>query len=289
MSLARVAARVALLLTVLAVTSGCHSSPSASPKPSNSATPMKTVATPRPGTAISERCPRRSSAVKRARSAGRFRVAHLLPGSKADQSRPFKRTLGNRQAIALLARVARAYRHVPGVELSSAARSAAPQLRLWLCAGTITGEEFITAGPAPVTLVAEGSAATFVHDAAARCWRRLPLADSQTLTNIGEPFPFDYDPKLMLTHHGGTSQQVTVETISKFWRWTSPVHTGKAPVKSFLTYTIGNSFWLESVHVRTSDLTVNTVLRVATLATAPALPNPAPNCPPGKRQLKARG
>jgi hypothetical protein len=279
MSVASFAARATLVLTVLAVTSGCHSSPSASLGPLSSAMPTMSAAAPRSGTAVSESCPRHLSAVKRASSAGRFRVAHLLPGSTADQSRPFKHTLGSRNAIALLARVARSYRHVPGVELSSATQSASPRLRLWLCAGTITGEEFITADTVPVTLVAEGSAATFVRDAAKGCWRRLPPDDPQTLTNIGEPFPFDYDPKLMLMHRAATGQQITVETISKFWRWTSRVHTGKVPVKSFLTYTIDNSLRLQSVHVRTSDLTVNAVLRVTTLATPPALPRPAPICP----------
>jgi len=281
MSAATFAVRAALVLTVLTVASGCHASTSLSSLSSRSPgapMPTKTAAAPRSGSAASRACPRHLSAVKRASSAGRFRVAHLLPGSTADQSRPYRRTLGSRAAIALLTRVARAYRHVPGVELSPAAQPPFPQLRLRLCSGVITGEEFITAGPGSATLVAEGSAATFVRDAAKGCWRRLPPGNPRTLTNIGEPFPFDYDPKLMLMHHVSGGRQITVETISRFWRWTSAVRTGRFLVKSFLTYTIGNSSRLRSVHVRTSELSVNAVLRVTALAAPPALPRPAPAC-----------
>jgi hypothetical protein len=279
MSAATFAVRAALVLTVLTVTSGCLASPSPSSRSSGAPMPTKTAAAPRSAPAASRACPRHLSAVKRAKSAGRFRVAHLLPGSTAAQSRPHMHALGSRTAIALLDRVVRAYRQVPGVELSPAAQPPFPQLRLRLCAGVITGEEFITAGPRPVTLVAEGSAATFVRDAAQGCWRRLPPGDPRTLTNIGEPFPFDYDPKLMLMHHVSGGQQITVETISRFWRWTSAVRTGRFLVKSFLTYTIGNSFRLRSVHVRTSELSVNAVLRVAALGAPPALPRPTPACP----------
>ena len=274
------AAQGALVLAVIAVTSGCHASPLASPGPSSSATSAQATAPSlQSGPGLDQTCPRDLSAVKRARSVGPFRVAHLLPGSKAAQSGPFGRLLGSREAIALLARISRTYQRVPGVEMSSAAQSTSARLSLWLCSGTITGEEFVTAGIAPSTLVAEGSATTFVRDTAEGCWRRLAASDPQNLTNIGEPFPFDYDPKVGSGHRSAAGPQITVETPSVFWRWASRVHAGKVPVKSFLTYTFDSSFRVKSVHIRASDPTVNATLDVAALAAAPSIPRPVPICP----------
>lgn len=270
-------AGAALMLAVIAVMSGCHASPSASSRPSSSATSARATAQSlQSGTA--QTCPRDLSAVKRARSLGPFRVAHLLPGSKAAQSGPFGRSLGSREAIALLTRISRTYQRVPGVEMSST-QPASARLSVWLCSGTITGEEFITAGSAPSTLVADGSATTFVRDMAEGCWRRLAASDPQNLTNIGEPFPFDYDPKVGSGPRSAVGSQITVETPSVFWRWASRVHAGKIPVKSFLTYTVDSSLRVQSVHIRASDLTVNATLDVTALAVKPAIPRPVPICP----------
>jgi hypothetical protein len=276
------AAQTALVLAVIAVTSGCHGSPSASPGTSSSARSARATAPSlQSGPALGQTCPRDVSAVQRARSVGPFRVADLLPGSKVAQSGPFARSLGSPEAIALLTRISRIYQRVPGVEMSSTQPTSA-RLSLWLCSGTITGEEFITAGTAPSTLVAEGSATTFVRDTAEGCWRRLAPSDPQNLTNIGEPFPFDYDPKVGSGHRSAVGLQITVETPSVFWRWASRVHAGKVPVKSFLTYTFDSSFRVHSVHIRASDLTVNATLDVAPLAAAPAIPRPVPICPAGR-------
>jgi len=272
-------AGAALMLAVIAVTPGCHASPPAFPRPSSSATSARTTAPPlQSGAALGQTCPRDLSAVKRAESLGPFRVATLLPGSKAAQSAPFLHPLGSRDAIALLTRISRTYQRVPGVEMSST-QPASARLSLWLCSGTITGEEFITAGSVPSTLVAEGNATTFIRDTSEGCWRRLPASDPQNLTNIGEPFPFDYDPKVGSGPRSAAGPQITVETPSVFWRWASRVHTGTIPVKSFLTYTVDSSFRVQSVHIRASDLTVNATLDVAALAAAPAIPRPVPICP----------
>jgi hypothetical protein len=278
----RATAGATLMLAVISVTSGCHASPLASSRSSSSATSAQATApSPQSGTALGQTCPRDLSAVKRARSLGPFRVATLLPGSKAAQSASFLRPLGSREAIALLTRISRSYQHVPGVEMSST-QPASARLSVWLCSGTITGEEFITAGSAPSTLVAEGSATTFVRDTAEGCWRRLAASDPQNLTNIGEPFPFDYDPKVGSGPRSAAGPQITVETPSVFWRWASRVHAAKIPVKSFLTYTVDSSFRVQSVHIRASDLTVNATLDVAALAAVPAIPRPVPICPAGR-------
>lgn len=275
-------AQAALAMAVVAVTSGCNASPSASPRPSGSATTAQATAPLlQSGTAGGQTCPRDLSAVRRAKSLGPFRVATLLPGSKTAQSGPFMHSLGSQAAIAMLTRISRTYQHVPGVELSST-QPASARLSLWLCSGTITGEEFITAGTPSSTLVADGSATTFVRDATQGCWRRLATGDPQNLTNIGEPFPFDYDPKVGSGHRSAAGPQITVETPSVFWRWASRVHAGKIPVKSFLTYTFDSSFRLQSVHIRASDLTVNATLHVAALAAAPAIPRPVPTCSAGR-------
>lgn len=276
------ATQATLAMAVIAAASGCNASRSASPGPSSSATSAQATAPAlQSGAGPGQTCPRDLSAVKRARSVGPFRVATLLPGSKVAQSGPFMHPLGSREAIALLTRISRTYQHLPGVEMSST-EPASARLSLWLCSGTITGEEFITAGAAPSMLVADGSATTFVRDTAQGCWRRLAASDPQNLTNIGEPFPFDYDPKVGSGHRSAVVRQITVETPSVFWRWASRVHAGKIPVKSFLTYTFDSSFRVRSVHIRASDLTVNATLDVAVLAAAPAIPRPAPVCPAGR-------
>src|ERR1700751_5110330 len=77
-----------------------------------------------------------------------------------------------------LAKVHRAYRHVPGIVLTATARSApaGTQTRRFLLAlqdGTVSAEEFIGPGRHGLLLVARRPGPTFMRAAGTACWRRL--------------------------------------------------------------------------------------------------------------------
>lgn len=99
--------------------------------------------------------------------------------------------IGSNETKALLARVHRAYLRVPAVELSVIPRRSTIRFPrrfvLILRNGVVIAEEFIRPGHGGTRLVARRSGPTYSRQAGAKCWRRLPASNPQTLADVGIP------------------------------------------------------------------------------------------------------
>ncbi len=101
---------------------------------------------------------------------------------------------GSAKVKVLFAKVNRAYRHVPAVELAVIPRQSTfrtpRRFVLILRSGRVVAEEFARAGHGGTTLVATRPGPTYSRPPGARCWRRLPASSPQTLADVGMPFPY---------------------------------------------------------------------------------------------------
>jgi hypothetical protein len=200
------------------------------------------------------------------------------PGPIAGQQSP---SISDPSGLALLARVQRAYRHAPGVELATKARSTstrtpARRFRLRLQNGIVTAEAFL--GPRGQALVAHEGGPTFSRAAGARCWRRLAPRNPRALVNIGGPFP--ENAKVIILTNNARARRLKIETHSAFWFLAGPVvPTRPIAPKSFLTLTLNPATYaIRSIYVRAPDPAVRATLAVTPLSTGPSLPSPTPTC-----------
>ncbi len=220
----------------------------------------------------------------RARSAG---LVLDLPGWRIQ---------GSPKTKALLARVERAYRHVPAVELSVIPRRSTfrspRRFVLILRAGVVLAEEFTRSGRDGTTLVARRSHPTYSRAAGATCWRRLPSSNPQTLTDVGIPYPSTrVEMKVLPPKKTAFGWDVISENRGEFWflalQPRRPAHLldkYHLPLKRFITYAIdARSHLLMSLYIqqpssRPQSTWPEATLRVSTLTTAPRLPTPSPTC-----------
>lgn len=209
---------------------------------------------------------------------------------------PGWRIQGSPKTKALLARVERAYRHVPAVELSVIPRQSTfrspRRFVLILRAGVVVAEEFTRPGHDGTTLVARRSQPTYSRAAGAKCWRRLPSSNPQTLTDVGIPYPSTrVEIKVLPPEKTAFGWNVMSENRGEFWflalQPRHPAHLldhNHLPLKRFITYAIdARSHQLRSLYIqqptsRPQSTWPEATLRVSTRTTAPRLPTPSPAC-----------
>ena len=221
------------------------------------------------------------SGVGSALAAGSVGFVVLAAGGPGAIAGPKSPQRGNSAAV-LLARVQRAYRHTPGIELVAAARStsASAQARRFLLQlrdGTVTAEEFIGPGSHGVRLVARRGGSTFLRAAGRSCWRRLHSSDPRTLLNVGSPFP--EHGKVLIRGNKSGVRQLVIETHSAFWFLAGTVVPSKIARKSFLTITPNPATYIiRSIQVRAPEPAVRAKLTVKPLTARPSIPRPTPIC-----------
>ncbi len=219
------------------------------------------------------------------------------PGAIAGPKSPQR----DNSAAVLLARVQRAYRHTPGIELAAAARSTSARAQarrflLQLHDGTLTAEEFIGPGGHGVRLVARRGGPTFLRAAGRSCWRRLHnsnprwilksptgllrrlhSSDPRTLLNVGSPFP--EHGKVLIRRQKSGVRQLVIETHSAFWFLAGTVVPSQIARKSFLTITPNPATYIiRSIQVRAPEPAVRAKLTVKPLTARPSIPRPTPTC-----------
>lgn len=194
---------------------------------------------------------------------------------------------------ALLAKVHRAYLHLPAVELSVIpGRSSIRTPRkfvLILRSGVVVAEEFSRSGPHGTTLVARRGHPTYARPAGAKCWHRLPLSDPQTLADVGIPFPYTRERiKALQPRRTPSGWKVLTDNRAEFWfiavQRRPPAESSKGYRNRFITYTIDvkshrlTSYYVQQPSRRPARKWLHATLRVTVLTTAPQLPTPAPRC-----------
>jgi hypothetical protein len=222
-------------------------------------------------------------------AAGSVGFVVLAAGGPGAIAGPKSLQRGNSAAV-LLARVQRAYRHTPGIELVAAARSTSANAQarrfllqlhdgflLQLHDGTVTGEAFIGPGGHGLRLVARRGGSTFLRTAGRSCWRRLHSSDPRTLLNVGSPFP--EHGKVLIRRNKSGLRQLVIETHSAFWFLAGTVVPSKIARKSFLTITPNPATYIiRSIQVRAPEPAVRAKLTVKPLTARPSIPRPTPIC-----------
>src|SRR5436190_2357665 len=110
-------------------------------------------------------------------------IAALLASCSASETRaasgPASAT-GDPAGLALLARVHRAYSHVPGVGVSGQAGALSFRFTLVLDSGIVVAEQFVGRQPSSVTmLVARRGGPTYAREPGTSCWRPQRSSGSQ--------------------------------------------------------------------------------------------------------------
>lgn len=201
------------------------------------------------------------------------------PGAAA--KRPPKRP---RYVLGPVGVVRRAYRHTPGVELTTAtapsAIAASPRFVLLLRRDAVVGEEFVDPRPDGGILVTRHGFPTFMRAANRSCWQRLAPSDPRNLVNVPGPFP--ENGKVRVLPPTRQAWHAWLETRSAFWFLPSQVKA--SPIvnnKSFLFLTINpHTHQIESIRVNKPDHAAHAHLQVKTLPVSPTLPTPTPSCTP---------
>jgi hypothetical protein len=116
--------------------------------------------------------------------------AFAVATTSVADARPLAPPTGNRQGLALLARVNRAYVRVPAVTIWGHAGTFAFRFKVLLRSDVIVGEEYTGSGPGGTTeLVRHQGSPTFAREPGSACWRQLGASNQQALEDIGLRFP----------------------------------------------------------------------------------------------------
>jgi hypothetical protein len=207
---------------------------------------------------------------------------------------------GSNAVRTLFAKISRAYRHVPAVELAVIPRESTirtpRRFLLILRSGRVVADEFTRAGSTGTTIMSTSSGRTYARAAGARCWRRLSATNPEQLTDVGTLFPYPrIGIKVLPPEATPSGQVVKSENRAEFWYLAlqpkRPAHLldhDHLPLKHFINYTIATRpHQLTSLHIQQSSAEPGNfrpaaTLKVTTLATAPKLPRPAPACQPSQ-------
>jgi hypothetical protein len=203
---------------------------------------------------------------------------------------------GSKSTKALFAEVHRAYRHVPAIELEVIQRRSTfhvpRRFVLILRSGRVVAEEFTRAGHGGTTLVARRFQRTYSRTAGARCWRRLPASNPETLADVGMPFPYPrVGIKVLPPKATSSGWKVMSENRAEFWflalQPKRPAHLldhNHLPLKRFITYAINaKSHMLRSIYIQQptrgqQNTWPTAMLKATALAAAPRLPRPTRAC-----------
>jgi hypothetical protein len=116
--------------------------------------------------------------------------AFLAGASSSAGARSLAPPTGNQQGLRLLARVHRAYAHVPAATLRGRVGAFAFRITLVLRSGVIVAEQYVSSGPGGTTeLVRRPGAPTYAREPGSACWRPLAASDRQAITDVGIRFP----------------------------------------------------------------------------------------------------
>jgi hypothetical protein len=167
---------------------------------------------------------------------------------------------GDRDGLALLDRVHRAYAHVPAVLVSGRTGQLQFRFTLVLDSGVTVGEEFFAESPSGVTqLVYSRGGPTYAHNPGTSCWRALSRSDPQAFQNVGLPFPDQGGMRV------GTPRAVSDG-------WLLPLTAGGDPG----TFAVDKAGRVGSITVVTGGRRI--FEHVAALRSAPTLASPDPHC-----------
>jgi hypothetical protein len=230
----------------------------------------------------------RQSGARNALAVGSMGLVLLAPCAGAA-------TASRSSSGALLSPVNRAYRQIPGIELTATVNQSR-QFLLGLLDGTVTEEEFIAPGRHGVRLVARRGGSTFMRAAGDSCWRRLhnsnprwvlksPVgvmgrldrSDPRSLLNVGYPFP--EHGKVLVQHSKTGARKLVIETHSAFWFLAGSLVPQKIARKSFLTIEPNPvTHKIRSIQVTAPEPEVRATLTVKPLKASPSIPRPMPTC-----------
>jgi hypothetical protein len=174
---------------------------------------------------------------------------------------------GDARGLALLARVQRAYEHVPAVATSATLQGMNARFTLVLRQGVAVAEEFVgVTSTGTTTLVARGAGPTYAREAGTSCWRRLAATDQQSLEDVGLRFPDGYK----------TTVKAPTRTGSE---WLLPIHTeGRFPGEggTFVMHIDPKTHLIKSETGRAGGQPL--INHIAALRQPSALPAPQPTC-----------
>jgi hypothetical protein len=116
--------------------------------------------------------------------------AFAVATSSVADARSLAPPTGNRQGLALLAGVNRAYVRVPAVTISGRSGAFAFRFTVLLRSDVTVGEQYVGSGPGGTTkLVRQQGSPTFAREPGSACWRQLAASNPQALDDIGLRFP----------------------------------------------------------------------------------------------------
>jgi hypothetical protein len=167
---------------------------------------------------------------------------------------------GDRDGLALLARIHHAYAGVPAVTVSGRTGTLLFRWTLVLRSGVGIAEEFVGQEPSKTTLlVASRGGSTFAREPGSPCWRALRSSDPQALDNLGLPFPDQ--PAMKVRAPQATSTGALL-----------PVVVDGTPG----TFSVDHSFRLRLITVNASGHRI--LEHVTILRSVPELARPEPRC-----------
>jgi hypothetical protein len=197
----------------------------------------------------------------------------------------------------LVARVHAAYLHSAGVQMSVISRgprvASFGQFLVQLRGGVDVAEEFISPASSGTEIVERRGGATYVRDAARKCWRSLSASDPRTLVDVGLPYPYSNQPsKIMPPRHTATGWVLSTENRENFWFLaTQPTYHPIA--KRFMTYTVdAKSLLIRSIDIQALQNGTRSIraqrhpkpiwltarLQAKALTTPPRIANAKPTC-----------
>jgi len=168
---------------------------------------------------------------------------------------------GNATGLALLARVHRAYAHVPAVVIFGKTGTLSFRFTLILSSSRTVAEEFVGRQPSNVTtLVGRLGGATYARDPGGSCWRSVPASAPQQFENLGLPFPDQ--PRM---------------------RVGAPTRTAAGSLLPVVADGSPGTFAIDAASARVTEITVTASGRriaehVGVVHTTPALPAATPLC-----------
>jgi hypothetical protein len=164
---------------------------------------------------------------------------------------------GDPAGLRLVRQVNRSYASVPAVRLELTAGSFAAVFTFSMRNGIVVAERALVdeGAPTPTLLVRREHEGTFVHDPHRDCWRSLPPADPQALTDVGKP----------VLSGAGTVSRPRYAATTITLAITRSGRTARAVIDK------------RTLHLRRYEAR-GYLARFSTLARRPALPRTLPRC-----------
>jgi hypothetical protein len=173
---------------------------------------------------------------------------------------------GNAKGLALLAKIERAYRHVPAVKLFGKTSNVDARFVIVLRHGIGVAESFSAIAPQGSERLVTHNGATYELRVGTTCWRKLSARNRSSLEDVGIRFPLSRRTRV-------GAPKLTAGA------WQLPVHmegTFKGEGGNAIFVVDPHTFRIRANIDRTNG--ANTVEHVVALKRAPKLPRPTPLC-----------